>query len=351
MKRVILSRSNEIHTTARYFENVFRQNQIDYQLASESEDILKLHRDDLFLYIDPSSFVPLHIEKMRCRTSAYFIDVHQGLDERLRLAQLFDTVFIAQRQYLEPFRQVGCPNVYWLPLACDPDVHFQSRQNEIYDVAFVGKLGRTGSWRHETLTKVLCRYKTNNYSAFVIPNEISQIYSQSKIVFNASINHELNMRFFEAMAAGALLVTDRIPEELGEMFIEGEHFVGYTTVAEAIEKIDYFLVHDSERKQIASCGQQQVLAHHTYKKRWDDLVHTYSCVGKNAPARSYNKQQLSALYSNIISGLRQPIRIPEVISTYGVSVPLVRNAFHAIARLVNSKVPLTPNAIRQRYFS
>ena len=49
---------------------------------------------------------------------------------------------------------------------------------------------------------------------------MGRIYSESKIVLNASINGDLNMRVFEALTSGALLVTDRIENGLDTLFAQ-----------------------------------------------------------------------------------------------------------------------------------
>ena len=40
------------------------------------------------------------------------------------------------------------------------------------------------------------------------PAEMAKVYARAKIVFNACVNRDLNMRVFKAMASGALLITD-----------------------------------------------------------------------------------------------------------------------------------------------
>ena len=42
------------------------------------------------------------------------------------------------------------------------------------------------------------------------PAEMFSIYQNSKIVFNYSFKNDVNMRIFEALGSGALLMTNRI---------------------------------------------------------------------------------------------------------------------------------------------
>lgn len=338
-----------VHTTARYFERVL-------QVVGDSQffywdhcpDISQLGSEDMFVFIDPAPDWPLGLEKANCLTVAYFIDVHQDIQSRLQLSRFFDSVFVAQKDYVSMFQGVGHQNTHWLPLACDPGVHHAPAGTKYFDVGFVGKLSQRGTPRYEILTTVLPRYQTNDYNRFYTPHDMSKVYGQSKIVFNASINGDLNMRFFEALASGALLVTDRIENGLTELFEEDVHYVGYSTIEEAIEKIDYYLSNDAERSRIATEGQTVAFEQHTYRHRWDQIMQLSALTYGHAPARDYPCQKLSELYSDIFVSLRMPWRIPVVIVRYGLGKAVACNLMKSWARWLNARIPLTPNAIRAR---
>ena len=80
--------------------------------------------------------------------------------------------------------------------------------------------------------------------------ELAEVYRQCKIVVNVSRDDfpsEANMRCYEGMAGGALLITG-IPTELTEWgFREGTHFVGWRNEAEIPDLVDYYLHHENER--------------------------------------------------------------------------------------------------------
>jgi hypothetical protein len=240
-----------------------------------------------YLVVDPRFDSPAVLRDVRGATIAVMIDVHQQLDIRLAYARYFDHVFIAQPEYLEAFRALGHPSVHYLPLACDPAVHFKAGLTRDIDVGFVGKFGAEGSEREQVLRAVLSSFATNDTSRGYSPAEMGEIYSRSKIVFNKSINRDLNMRFFEGLAAGALLVTDRIGNGLADAAEEGIHYIGYDTAEEAIEKIRFYLEHDEERLAIAARGQTLAFERHTYAARTETML---AAVAEHpsvrAPARS-----------------------------------------------------------------
>jgi glycosyltransferase involved in cell wall biosynthesis len=341
-------RAHVFSVAARYMAHAADACGYDTRYTEAAPDLRELSPADLVVCVDQAPDLPLELPRLPCRTVAYLIDVHQELASRLQIAGLFDAVFVAQKDYVRYFVEAGHPCVHWLPLGFDPAQHCFPSEHRIYDLGFVGKLGQRGSRRHDTLTTVLPRYRANDYSRFYNPSDMGRIYGQSRIVFNASINGDVNMRVFEAMAAGALLVTDRIGNGQDELFRENEHFVGYSDVAEAIEKIDHYLAHEDDRRRVAEAGRALALERHSYHHRWREIEQLSAGAMGLAPARRYTNRQLSGLYSGVFVSLRMPSRIPHVIRTYGASPAAMRNLARSAGRWVNSRIPLTPNAIRAR---
>jgi hypothetical protein len=337
------------HTTGRYFCRAAEdESGGSVAYCHVPPDVGQLQQRDTFLFVDPATDWPIGLERADCVTAAYMIDVHQGLDGRLRVAPLFDAVFVAQKDYIEAFRRDGHPNVHWLPLACAPRVHHQPSEARPLDVAFVGKPGLKGSRRETILAAVLPHYKTNDWGQFHSPTEMAAIYGCAKIVFNASINGDLNMRFFEALASGALLITDRLANGLEDLFREGVHYVGYSSVAEAREKIDYYLAHDAERARIAAAGCEEVLARHTYGHRLNNILAVCATSRNVAPARAYGRSRLGTLHAQTFASMRRPDRMREVMRRYGASFGLALHWAASWAKHLNARIPLTPGAIRAR---
>lgn len=337
------------YTTARYFERAAcADGERTTCFCNHGPDLGKLGQQDMFVFIDPAPGWPFGVESIPCPTAAYFIDVHLDLRSRLQMSRFFDAVFIAQKDYLPRFLEIGHQHAHWLPLACDPEVHHVVPETRTLEVGFVGKLGHPGTRRYDILTRVLPRYRTNDYRRSYSPRDMARIYSQSKIVFNASINGDLNMRVFEALASGALLVTDRIQNGLPDLFEEGMCYVGYSTFAEAIEKIDHYLAHDAERSRIAREGQRVALEFHTYRHRWDQIMELTPKAYGRAPARGYSRDELRKLYSDVFVYLRMPWRYPVVIGQYGLDTVVVRDLAKSSGRWLNARIPITPNAIRAK---
>jgi 2-polyprenyl-3-methyl-5-hydroxy-6-metoxy-1,4-benzoquinol methylase/Tfp pilus assembly protein PilF len=103
------------------------------------------------------------------------------------------------------------------------------------------------------------------------PEEMAKTYAQSKIVVNAAVNVDINMRVFEALASGALLITDQA-DGLDELFVDGQHLVVYEKDDDLFDLVRYFLENDAERERIAAAGKQLAYDRHTYDDRVNRMI-------------------------------------------------------------------------------
>jgi len=216
---------------------------------------------DLYLNIDDS----LHYElPVHLRPAAWWvIDTHLQYEWDLQKARGFDYVFAAQKDGMQRLKGDGIPNVQWLPLACDPGIHAKVDTPKTYDVAFIGNLF---PGERERLVKLLRERFPNSFVGRRYFREMARVYSQAKIVFNRSLRGDLNMRVFEALASGSLLVTDAACG-LADLFKDGEHLVTYRDDGELVEKIEYYLAHEEQRERLAAQGMREALRRHTYLLR------------------------------------------------------------------------------------
>lgn len=224
---------------------------------------------DLYLWVESvGGYHPLNLDALTCPKVCYFIDTHLHLQAHLEWANQFDMVFIAQREYLDEFRKLGM-KAYWLPLGCDPEVHRRFDAPKIYPVGFVGGV-QAGS-RRETLLKSLASQVPVHYER-CFWDDMARLFSHSKIVFNEAIRNDLNMRVFEAMSTGTLLLTD-IAKNSGqdELFMDGEEYAVYRD-GNICDVARFYLDNEELREQIAVRGQRLVHNAHTYAHRMDDLL-------------------------------------------------------------------------------
>ncbi len=106
-------------------------------------------------------------------------------------------------------------------------------------------------------------------SDYMDNSKVGQAYHDAKILLNdhwddMRENGIISNRIFDALAAGAFIISDDIPE-IHELF--GDNVVTYHGREDLKEKIDYYLEHEEERDAKAKAGQKIVLNGHTFRDR------------------------------------------------------------------------------------
>jgi len=214
-------------------------------------------------------------KKIDIPTAFYAVDTHLVSDFHKNIINDFDYVFVAQKDYvplLKDAKEDG--RVYWLPLAADPEVHKKFEAPKLFDVGFVGNMDpKLHPERAKLLRKMSAKYSVLAVSGLHYEN-MAKVYSVSKIGFNKSINRDLNMRVFEIMSCGTMLLTDKIDNGMNDFFENKKHLVMYENEEELNELVQYYLEHEEEREEIAKEGQKEVHEKHTYEHRAEQILKT-----------------------------------------------------------------------------
>jgi glycosyltransferase involved in cell wall biosynthesis len=168
------------------------------------------------------------------------------------------------RQHMHFFAPAGLKApCYWIPLL-SVNPHPQPMCGElVYPMSFVGSAGRFHPYRSHILEGLktagvaLQQSKTGQKDA-------SAIYARSSISLNISLNGDFNHRVGEVLAAGGLLMTDRLAPESGlaTVFEDGRHLLQFDDLADLIDKANYFLRHPEEGRAIRQAGHDHYWAKH-----------------------------------------------------------------------------------------
>jgi len=190
------------------------------------------------------------------------IDTHQYLPLMVEKAKFFDVVFSAQKNAVATLG----PRALWLPAGAS--IHEVDHQlKRTIDVGFIGNVSPKVHQRRKKILERL-RNKIYGFRCFksVFLQEKAELASQMKIMVNISLKNDINFRVFETLACGAMLITDKIYNNgFDELFEDGKHLVTFETEEELIDKIHYYLKHESQREHIARAGQQRVLQQFTHR--------------------------------------------------------------------------------------
>ena len=250
-----------------YFERACRELGIPYEHFWTRDARAIPPEYDLYLRVDHGDYHDDLPDSLRPKVF-YAADTHlpKSWKRIRRLARRYDLVCCAHRNAAE-----SLSNGVWVPAACDPQLHWKASESIRWDVAFVGTEG--GVPRKFYLQALRERYP-NSFIGHAPHTELGTIYSQAKIGFNYSIRDDVNMRMFEVLCSGALLVTNRLAhDDLKRLGChDREHLVTYRTPRELFEVIDRFLQRDDEREAIARRGMARAQQQHTYVHRLQRIL-------------------------------------------------------------------------------
>lgn len=207
---------------------------------------------------------PLGLENIECKSAWYGIDTHMDLQKHLHISRFFDLTFIAQKEYVIYFQIKGFENVYWLPLAFDISMSPNEPMERIYDIAFVGSVNRIVHPERQNLILTLKNKYPNSFFGTLEGEEMYKLYSQAKIVFNKSVNNDVNMRFFESIGNGAVLLTNKIDKNgVEEIFEPNFHYLEYDE-SNILDVVDEYL---KKQKDNSFNLIEYVKKSHTYDHR------------------------------------------------------------------------------------
>jgi hypothetical protein len=221
---------------------------------------------------------------------------------------LFDLVLVFHPGYDSKFRDAGHAGARFVAHAVDGQ-HFAGPEVErVYDVGWVGQTdGPIYRMREPILNELSKSFRMNNPKRRYSLEEMALTYRQSKIVVNVGRDdypQDANLRTFEAMAAGALLVTS-LPTELSKIgFEEGVHFVGYRDAREIVPLVRKYVEDVSARRAIVEGCRQKILGEHTYQQRVDTILALIDGFEnqRGAPARKWPEARVRLTYLDYFAG-------------------------------------------------
>lgn len=222
---------------------------------------------DLFLQVDDGHD---YVMPSQLRPAAFWaIDTHMDFERYRRSAQHFDLMFTAQLDGSKDLNRLGIAAT-WLPLACDPAIHRKHDVKKDHDLCFIGNL--IPGPRLELVSRLKSAIKNMLLDRRYF-EEMAMAYSESRLVFNRSIKNDINMRVFEAVACGSLLLTNDLSGNGQEELFRNEvHLATYQDADELLDKVRYYLKQERRREKIAKAGLQEAYAKHTYRHRVEQIL-------------------------------------------------------------------------------
>jgi hypothetical protein len=246
-----------------------------------------LEGDVLVLNPEQEAVLPGDLLRVETPTGCFQIDTFRYPARRALWSLAFDHAFVFHPAFEDTFYQAGHRSVTLLPHAVDVS-HYVGLgpQPRIYELGWVGTVnGALNSRRRRLLPRLAKVFKMNEWNHRYPESAASRVYQLSRVVVNVGRDdwpQDANLRVFQAMAAGALLVTS-LPSELVALgFVPGRHFVGYTDERDLEGLVRELLTDEPKRSSIAECGRELVLREHTYDRRVAAILSVVSASGFRA---------------------------------------------------------------------
>jgi glycosyl transferase family 1 len=259
-------------------------------------------RPALILHPELLPILPWGLTKVDIPTACFQIDTYAYTRRRIVWSMLFDLVFVFHPGYDVEFQRAGHPGAHVIPHAIDASLFLGEELERVFEIGWVGQSrGPLYRTRARLLPVLSGSFRMNDWSRRYGPEEMARIYRQSKIVVNIARDdfpQDANVRTFEVMAAGALLLTAS-PTELTQIgFQDGVHFIGYRNETEIAPLVREYLSEESARRRIVEAARDKVLREHTYDHRARTILDLTERHGRNfsAPARSWPEARVRLAY-------------------------------------------------------
>ncbi|MBI4644930.1 MAG: glycosyltransferase [Deltaproteobacteria bacterium] len=266
------------------------------------ETILTRVRDfkpDLVFALAQSPVAPPLLKALKAEVplvAYWFVEDFQVLTYWQELAPEVDVFFTLQKEpFFSELKRRGVKNYACLPLAADLEAYHpvdltpEEKRRFGAAVSFVGAgyynrrqffQGLTDFdfkiWGSEWVLNSPLAPCIQNQAARVSEEDSVKVFNTSRInlnlhssPFHAGINPQgdyLNPRVFDLAACGAFQLVDW-RAQLPEFFTPDKELATFTSLAEAREKISYYLAHEDDRRRLAAAGRERVLREHTYARR------------------------------------------------------------------------------------
>jgi spore maturation protein CgeB len=283
---------------------------------------------DVVFFLAQAPVDPLLLQRLRSEGPLlvyWFVEDFQVFSYWQDLAPEVDVFFTLQQEpFFSELRKLALKNFACLPLAADPEVYRpltlspEEARRFGSGVSFVGAGYRNRReffqglvdfdikiWGSDWDLNSSLKTYIQNRGARVSEEDAVKIFNASRINLNLhsspyhpGINPEgdyLNPRTFDLAAAGAFQLVD-VRRQLPEFFQPEREVATFQDLAEAREKITYFLAHDEARRQVADQGRERCLRDHTYQVRLSEALELIEelCPGR-LPRRPHPERPLDLL--------------------------------------------------------
>jgi len=250
----------------------------NYGMALAEGDITSFGNSADLIVVGSGNSVPHHLLKQIDNPRVVAVDGGDHAAFNLPPGLTFKAIF--KRELCSADRAHNRAHIFPLPFAAEKRYFTAPTAKDIH-VSFIASMD-TNPMRHSIHVRLTNRNdprifsgNTNERTYFDdkpqgTPIETPAYYSRlarSRMSVNVPGRGYDCARFWEILAAKAMLLTYLPDIEIPDPFTDGVNYVTFQSLAEFDEKLSYYLAHPNRVSAIAEAGYQHLLAHHTTARR------------------------------------------------------------------------------------
>ena len=192
---------------------------------------------------------------------------------------------IFKREYLSTDRTLFSNSVYPLPFAAEKRYFNTGNATKSIPVSFVSAM--SNYMRRSAREALIANFGNkafvgstgerayNGIAGYPINTpKYSRILSESHISVSIPGMGWDCARYWEIIAHRSCLVTQRLDIEIPNAFTEGEHYFGFSTIAELINQVNYLMDNTALAKEMADNAFKHLIGFHTSARRAAYLLET-----------------------------------------------------------------------------
>lgn len=246
------------------------------------------------------------VRALGVRTVIWFADDPYVTEDTVNIVPHYDVVMTHELSTIPLYRERGCKQVVYMPLAVNQAQFKPMRVDKQYrsDICFIGQ----AFWNRVEMFDAIAPYLKNrkvfiagglwdrmaNFGSmkrfirmgWLPVDESIKYYNGARIVINLHRTTEfgmdnkntfrlpgysINPRTYEISACGTLQLTD-LRGDLKDHFIPGAELATFTNAEELTAQLEHYLTHEDERRAIALRGLRRTLVDHTYTRRLQQIA-------------------------------------------------------------------------------
>jgi spore maturation protein CgeB len=286
----LISKDTDLFGWSRFSFEKYREHQFSGRIQQ--------FKPDLILCIHGHKFGESVLKETHIPKIGWWVEPNPNIETLIRYARLFDLYLSYDGEIVEMLNNLNIRSEYQSHVASSTDFYPMVEMAKDVDVLFYGSWS---PWREEVLfaayqaTKNIALYgsdwlkkctlfsqkelKSILWGREIVSTHLNEVISRSKIVLAAQRLDKsttgLDTRAFDALASGALLLTDA-PKDLFRHFKDQEDLLIYESSEEVPDLITSVLAGQVEVDKIRRSGREKVLQGLTYKVLCQKIAKQYS---------------------------------------------------------------------------